>query len=94
MPTAYSPGSGKVETELCALARKELVRNLNQQAGAVAGFGIATARAAMGQIDQDLNALLDDLWLFSPRMLATNPMPQASCSLRRDHKDPAPAASR
>ncbi len=49
------------ETQLGAFARKELVRNLNQNAGAVAGFRIAAAGAAMRQVDQDLQALDDDV---------------------------------
>jgi hypothetical protein len=36
------------------------VRNLNQHTGAVAGLRIAAAGAAVGQVDQDLNALLND----------------------------------
>ena len=44
------------------------MRNLNQHAGAVAGFWIAAASAAMGQIDQNLNALLND----GVRLLATD----------------------
>lgn len=35
--------------------------NLNQRAGAVAGFRIAAAGATMREIDEDLNSLLDDL---------------------------------
>ena len=81
MPTAYSPGAGNSKSESCALARKKLVRNLNQNAGAIAGFRIAAAGAAVRQIDQYLNSLLDNLdGSCSPRMLATNPIPQASCS--------------
>ena len=52
---------GQSEAQRRALAGKKFVRNLNQQAGAVAGLRIATAGAAMGQVDQDLNALLNDL---------------------------------
>ena len=44
-----------------ALAAKELVRHLRQNAGAVAGQRIAAAGAAVGQIDQDLQARADDL---------------------------------
>ena len=35
--------------------------NLNQDARAVAGLRIATRRAAMGQVDEDLKPLADDL---------------------------------
>ena len=61
MPTPYDPGSGSVNPKLRALPRKELVRNLDQHARAVAGFRIASASAAMRQIDQDLDAFLHDL---------------------------------
>ena len=37
------------------------MRNLNQDAGAIAGFRIAAAGAAVGQVDQDLDALADDV---------------------------------
>ena len=52
------------EAELRALAREELVRDLNQHAGAVAGFRIAATSAAVGQVDQNLNALDDDVVRF------------------------------
>ena len=61
MPTPYSPAGGNVNPRLAHSRRKELVRNLNQDAGAVAGFRIAAARAAMRQVDEDLNALGDDV---------------------------------
>ena len=48
---------GKRKTEIGALAGEELVRNLNEDAGAVAGFGVAAAGAAMSQVDEDLDAL-------------------------------------
>jgi hypothetical protein len=35
--------------------------DLNQQSGAVTGFRIAATRAAVRQVDQNLDALLDDL---------------------------------
>ena len=56
------------EAQLGALARKELVRNLNQDSGAVARFRIASARAAMSQVDEDLQSLDDDVM----RLLALN----------------------
>src|SRR5437899_960055 len=54
-------GRRQFESENRALAGKKLVRNLNQDAGAVASFGIAAAGAAMREIYQDLDSLLDDL---------------------------------
>ena len=61
MPTPYSPGAGRVKPSVAAFAREEFVRNLDQEAGAVAGFRIAAAGAAMRQVDEDLNALFDDV---------------------------------
>jgi hypothetical protein len=37
------------------------VGDLDQDAGAVAGFRVAPAGSAMGQVDQDLDALEDDV---------------------------------
>ena len=42
------------------------MRDLDQDARAVAGFRIAAARAAMGQIDEDLHALLNDVVRLLP----------------------------
>ena len=41
--------------------RVELVRNLQQDAGAVAGARIAAGGAAMREVDEDLERLLDDV---------------------------------
>ena len=62
---AVFAGRRQSETKLCAFAAEELVRDLNQNAGAVAGFRVASARAAMRQVDEDLNAFGDDFvrWL-------------------------------
>ena len=68
------------EAEARAFAREKLVRNLDQDARAVARFRIAAAGAAVRQVDENLNALLDDVVGFWPLMLATKPIPQASCS--------------
>ena len=65
---------------LAALAAQEGVRELDQQAGAVAGLGIAAASAAVLRVDQHLDALGHDLVGLLPRMLATKPTPQASRS--------------
>src|SRR6266851_7060088 len=54
-------GLGQAEAECLALARKELVRNLDEQPRPVPSLGIAPAGAAVGQVDQDLNSLLNNL---------------------------------
>ena len=51
----------KGETKGRSFADEELVGNLDENAGTVAGFRIAAAGTAMGQIDEDLNALLNDV---------------------------------
>ena len=61
MPTPYSPGAGSEKPRLAAFALEKRVRNLNQNARAIAGLRIAAAGAAMRQIDQNLNALQDDV---------------------------------
>ena len=40
------------------------MRNLDQDSGAIPGLRIAPARAAMREIDQDLDALQDDVVRF------------------------------
>ena len=49
------------EAQLRAFAREKFVRNLDQDAGAVARLRIAAAGAAMRQVDQDLQSLCDDV---------------------------------
>src|SRR5207253_706693 len=57
-------GSRQREAERFALAREKFVRDLNQQAGAVTSLRIAATGAAVGEIDKDLNSLLNDLMAF------------------------------
>jgi hypothetical protein len=52
------------KAERFTLARKKLVRDLDQDSGPVAGFRIAAACAAMRQVDKDLNSLLDNFVTF------------------------------
>ncbi len=52
---------GEGEAEGGAFAGEELVRDLDEDACAIAGFGIAAAGAAVGEVDEDLDALLDDV---------------------------------
>ena len=60
MPTPYSPSGGSVTPCLAISSRKKLIRDLDQNAGAVACQRIGADRAAMGEVAQDLQALLDD----------------------------------
>ncbi len=52
---------GQLETELGAFGGEERVRNLGQHAAAVAERGIRADRAAMVEVDQDLQALFEDV---------------------------------
>jgi hypothetical protein len=58
---AVFPGRGQREAQPGALAREEPVRNLDEDAGAVAGFRVAAAGSAVRQIDQKLDSLDDDV---------------------------------
>ena len=61
MPTPYSPGEGRENPRRRRFALEKRVRNLDQHSRAVAGLRIASASAAMRQIDQNLHALHDDI---------------------------------
>jgi len=52
------------ETETGRFTREELVRDLNQKARAIARFRVAAAGTAVGQINENLNSLLDYLVSF------------------------------
>ena len=58
---AVGPRLRQREAQLLAFAGEEFVGNLDQDAGAVAGFRIAAAGAAMRQVEQNLNSLADDV---------------------------------
>ncbi len=51
----------QMQTDRWRLMREKPVRHLDQNTGAVAGIGLAAAGAAMFQIDQDLQGVLNDL---------------------------------
>ena len=58
---AVRPRLRQLEAELGALAGEELVWNLDQDAGAVAGLRVAAAGAAVGQVDKNLDSLADNV---------------------------------
>ena len=58
---AVLAGAGQLHAQLAALARKKHMGNLNQDARAVAGLRVAASRAAMRQIDKNLETLADDV---------------------------------
>ena len=61
---AVRAGSGKFEAQPGTFAGEELVRDLNEHAGPVAGFRIATAGSAVGEVDEYLNSLADYVVAF------------------------------
>ena len=56
---------GQLDARLLAGLQQELVRHLHQHAGAVAGVDLGAAGAAMIEIGEDLQALLQDLVRFA-----------------------------
>ena len=56
---------GEFKTEGGTLTREKLMRNLEENSGAVSGLGIASASAAMRQVEQHLNSLADDVVTFA-----------------------------
>src|SRR5262249_35057693 len=57
---AVAAGSRQREPEIRSRLPQEAIGHLHQDAGAVAGAGLAAAGAAMEQVEQHLQALLDD----------------------------------
>ena len=51
---------GQLHAQFGAFAHKEGVGNLDEDAGAVASFGVAARGAAMGEVDEHLEPLADD----------------------------------
>ena len=82
MPARVLAGLGQVDARVfLGDLLEEGVRHLHQDARAVAGVDLAAAGAAMIEILEDLDALLDDRRsICVPLMSTTKPTPQASCS--------------
>ena len=81
MPTAYAPAAGRSKSTTVA---EERVRDLSQDAGAVAGVGLGAGGAAVLEVAQGGQGLVDDVVARrSPRRVATKATPQASCSCSR-----------
>ena len=60
-------GLGQLDPERRANLFQEVMRDLHQDAGAVAGKRVGPGRAAMGEVLQNLQAMLDDL-VARPRL--------------------------
>ncbi len=58
---AIGAGAREFEAKGFALAHEEIVRNLNQDAGAITGFGIASAGAPMSEVGKNLDSFEDDV---------------------------------
>ena len=59
-PAAVLAGGRQLDAEIARLLAEKLVRHLNEDAGAVAGVDLAAARAAMQEVDEQLQRLPDD----------------------------------
>ena len=94
MPTAYSPGAGKLEIRASRTRAQKTCVESESECPRHRRFRDRSRRPAMRQVDQDLNTLLDNLMA----LLATNTGDEAHAAgivlVSPDHKDPAPAASR
>ena len=58
---AVLTGGGEVEAQNGGLALEQLIRSLDQHAGAVAGLRVAPGGATVAKVDQHLYAFVDDL---------------------------------
>src|SRR5260370_18017865 len=61
---AVGAGQRQFETQLTALPHKELVWDLEENSGAIAGFRIASAGTAVRQVEQHLDSLAYDVVTF------------------------------
>ena len=59
MATAYSPAGGRVDALAFGPVAQQGVGNLDQAAGAVADQRVGAHRAAVIEVDQDLQAAVD-----------------------------------
>ena len=71
----------QVKAKPDAFIKKEFMRGLNHNAGAISGIAFAAAGTPVFHILQDGQRIRDDLvTTYMPLILATNPMPQESRS--------------
>ena len=74
-------GRRQREAELLALLLEEVVRDLNEHAGAVAGQRVGAHGAAMLEVLEDACSASETIWCdLRPFRSAMKPTPQASCS--------------
>ena len=65
-PDAVSAWFGQRKPQFPAFASEKFVRDLDQDARSIARFRIAAAGSAMGQIDENFDALADDFVRLLP----------------------------
>jgi hypothetical protein len=80
---AISAGHRQFETQLDALPHKELVWDLEENAGAVAGLRIASAGPAVSQVEQHLDSLVYDVVTFVAANVSYESDPAGVMLLRR-----------
>ena len=73
---------GQVEAECLGLFLEEAVGHLEENAAAVARLGVAAARAAMGEVNQHLEAVLDQLVAAPAVDIAQKPDPAGVVFIR------------
>jgi hypothetical protein len=61
---AVLAGPGELDAELATFPSKEDMGKLDKNAGAIARFGIATRSSAMSEVDENLEALADNVVAF------------------------------
>jgi hypothetical protein len=66
-------GLGEGDAEIFQVALEELVRELSENAGAVAGFLVGIDGAAMGEIAERLEGVLQDGVGFYPILMGDEP---------------------
>ena len=62
--------AGQLDADLAALAREKIVRHLHEDARAVSGLFVAPARAAVREVDEDLQGLVNDIVGFCALQVA------------------------
>ena len=93
MPTPYSPGGGSVDAWRGHLGAVEFVGDLDQDAGAVAHQLVGADGAAVVEVLEDLQALLDDRVRFLARDVRDEADAAGVVLARGSYSPPAAAAA-
>src|SRR6266849_7162997 len=80
---AISAGQRQFEAQFAALPHKELMRDLEENAGAIARLGIASAGPAVRQVEQHLDYLAYDFVTLVAANIGYKPDPAGIVLLRR-----------